>query len=71
MENVIIALKEMREKAEKTFIENSLIECGSSLDGGPTPDTTSYLDTIIELNQAISTLEYSIGAKVPKKLELK
>ena len=59
MERIIRALTEMREKAERSFIENSLIVHRSRLDS-PIPDTKSDLEMIIELNQAISTLKNSM-----------
>jgi hypothetical protein len=62
MERTIITLKEMREKAEKSFIENSIFVHMASLDS-PIPDTKSDLEMIIELNQAISTLENFIFDK--------
>lgn len=62
MERTIRALKEMREKAEKSFIENSIIVHRSRLDS-PTPDAKADLEIIIELNQAISILENSLMAK--------
>ena len=58
MERTIRILTEMREKAERSFIENSLIVLRSRLDS-PIPDTMSDLEMIIELNQAISTLKNS------------
>ena len=58
MKTTIRTLKEMREKAERSFIENSIIVHRSRLDS-PIPDTKSDLEMIIELNQAISTLENS------------
>jgi hypothetical protein len=58
MERTIRILKEMREKAEKSFIENSII-VHRSMSHSPIPDTKSDLEMIIELNQAISTLENS------------
>jgi hypothetical protein len=62
MERTIRTLKEMREKAEKSFIENSIIVHGARLDR-PVPDTKSDLEMIIELNQAISILENSLMSK--------
>jgi hypothetical protein len=62
MERAIRTLKEMREKAEKSFIENSIIVNRARLDS-PIPNTKSDLEMIIELNQAISTLENSTMAK--------
>jgi hypothetical protein len=56
MRRVIEQLKEQREKAEKTFIEMSLIKRASDMYSS-IPDTDSYLDEIYELNQAISILE--------------
>lgn len=52
----------MREKAERSFIENSIIIYRARL-GSPIPDTKADLEMIIELNQAISTLENSTMAK--------
>jgi hypothetical protein len=62
MERTIRTLKEMKEKAEKSFIENSIIVHGARLDS-PVPDAKSHLEMIIELNQAISILENSLMAK--------
>lgn len=62
MERTIRTLKEMREKTEKSFIENSIIVHRARLDS-LIPDTKSDLEMIIELNQAISTLENSTMAK--------
>ena len=56
MREIIEHLKEQREKAEKTFIENSLIK-RNCLHDDPWPDVDSYLDAISELNEAISILE--------------
>lgn len=52
----------MREKAEKSFIENSIIVHGARLDR-PVPDAKSDLEMIIELNQAISILENYLMTK--------
>ena len=52
----------MREKAERSFIENSIIVHRASLDS-PIPDTKSDLEMIIELNQAISILQNATMAK--------
>jgi hypothetical protein len=62
MERIIQQLKEQREKAKEAFIENSIIVHRARLDS-PIPDTKSDLEMIIELNQAISTLENSTMAK--------
>jgi len=62
MERTIRTLKEMREKAERSFIENSIIVHRASLDS-PIPDTKSDLEMIIELNQAISILQNATMAK--------
>jgi hypothetical protein len=62
MERTIRTLKEMRENAEKSFIENSIIVHRARLDS-PVPDVKSDLEMIIELNQAISILENSLMAK--------
>ena len=64
METVIRTLKEMREKAERSFIENSIYVHRARL-GNTLPDTKMDLERIIELNQAISTLENSTMAKDP------
>lgn len=62
MERTIRTLKEMREKAEKSFIENSIIVHRARLDS-PVPDAKADLEMILELNQAISILENSLMAK--------
>lgn len=62
MERIIRMLKEMREKSERQFIENSIF-VHRSMSGSPVPDVKSDLEMIIELNQAISTLENSTMAK--------
>lgn len=64
MDRTIRTLKEMREKAERSFIDNSLIKRNSRIDR-PVPDTESDLEMIAELNQAISVLENSMAAKEP------
>ena len=56
MERTIRTLKEMREKAERIFIDNSLIKRNSLIDS-PVPDTEADLEAIAELNEAISVLE--------------
>ena len=56
MIRIIVQLKEQREKAEKTFVNNCLIKRESPVNS-PIPDTDSYLEEIYELNQAISILE--------------
>lgn len=56
MERTIRTLKEMRDKAERTFIENSLIRRSSLIDS-PVPNTEDNLDAVAELNEAISVLE--------------
>lgn len=61
MERTIKTLEEMRENAKRLFIENSIIVHTSTLE--VKPDTKSYLEMIIELNQAISILENSTMAK--------
>lgn len=62
MKRVIEQLKEQREKIEKTFIKNSLIkrECKSN---EPCPDVDANLDSIAELNRAISVLESAMQLK--------
>ena len=62
MERTIRTLKEMREKAERSFIDNSLIVRNTRGDR-PIPDTEADLEMIKELNQAISILENSMAAK--------
>lgn len=62
MRKIIEGLKEQREKAEKTFIENCLIK-RASLVNSPVPDTESYLDDVYELNEAISVLENHLMQK--------
>jgi hypothetical protein len=62
MERTIRTLKEMREKAEKSFIENSIIVHRARLDS-PVPDAKADLEMILELNQAISILENFLMAK--------
>lgn len=64
MERTIRTLKEMRDKAERSFIDNSLIRRNSLIDS-PVPDTEADLDTIAELNEAISVLE-NHSMKKPK-----
>ena len=62
MERIIQQLKEQREKAKDTFIENSFIKRTCKIDA-PCPDTDADLDAISELNQAISILENATMAK--------
>ena len=64
MKNIIEQLKEQREKAEKTFIKNSLIK-RNCMNDEVSPDTNSYLDDIAELNEAISVLENYMVEKEP------
>ena len=64
MKNIIEQLKEQREKAEKTFIKNSLIK-RNCMNDEVNPDTNAYLDDIAELNEAISVLENSMAEKEP------
>jgi len=61
MERIIKTLKEMKEKAEISFIDNSIIVHRARLDS-PVPDTKADLEMIIELNNAISILENSMIA---------
>lgn len=56
MKKIIRTLKEMRDKAERSFIDNSLIR-RKSLINSPVPDTEADLDNVAELNEAISVLE--------------
>jgi hypothetical protein len=65
MERVIKTLKDIREKSEKSFIENSIILHRARLDS-PVPDVKADLEIIIELNQAISILENQSMAKLSK-----
>ena len=67
MRKIIERLKEQREKAKDTFIENCLIKRASMLDS-PVPNTESYLDDVYELNEAISVLENHLMQK-PCKVE--
>jgi tRNA splicing ligase len=62
MRRIIKQLKEQREKAKDTFIENSFIKRNCKIDA-PCPDTNADLDAIAELNQAISILENATMAK--------
>jgi len=62
MNRIIEQLKEQREKAKDTFIENSFIKRNCKIDA-PCPNTNADLDTIAELNQAISILENAIIVK--------
>lgn len=62
MERIIRTLQEMKEKTERSFIDNSIITHNSITDS-PIPDTTSDLNMIIELNQAISILQNSTSQK--------
>ena len=62
MRRIIEQLKEQREKAKDTFIENSFVKRNCKIDA-PCPDTNADLDAIAELNQAISILENATMAK--------
>ena len=62
MRRIIEQLKEQREEAKDTFIENSFIKRNCKIDA-PCPDTNADLDAIAELNQAISILENATMAK--------
>ena len=64
MRRIIEQLKEQREKAERTFIDNSLIKRDCKINE-PCPDTDADLDRIAELNDAISILENYGAAKEP------
>ena len=64
MERIIQQLKEQRVKAEQTFIKNSFVKRNCKIDA-PCPDTDGDLDTIYELNQAISILENYATSKEP------
>ena len=68
MKRIIQHLKEQREKAEQTFIKNSFIKRNCKLDA-PCPDVDADLDTISELNQAISILENYDAAKEIERLK--
>ena len=63
MERTIKTLKEMREKSERNFIDNSLIVMNTREIDRPIPDTQYDLEMIAELNQAISILEIATMAK--------
>ena len=63
MERTIKTLKEMREKSEKNFIDNSLIVMNTRGIDRPIPDCQYDLEMIAELNQAISILENATIAK--------
>jgi hypothetical protein len=63
MERTIKTLKEMREKSERNFIDNSLIVMNTRGIDRPIPDTQYDLEMIAELNQAISILENATMAK--------
>ena len=56
MKRVITVLKEMREEAERDFIDHSLILRRSPMNS-PIPDVKADLDHVAELNEAISVLE--------------
>ena len=58
MIRIIEELKQHREKAKHKFVEMSIIRryCKEDV----CPDTDSYLDEVIELNEAISVLEHHI-----------
>jgi hypothetical protein len=62
MERIIRTLQEMKEKTERSFIDNSIIVHRARLDS-PIPDTKSDLEMIIELNHAISILQNANAAK--------
>ena len=62
MRRIIEQLKQQREKAKDTFIENSFIKRNCNIDA-PCPNTDGYLDAIAELNQAISILENATMVK--------
>jgi len=62
METIIRILKEMREKSERSFIENSII-VHTAIPESRIPDTRSDLEMVIQLNQAISVLESSMTTK--------
>ena len=55
MNRIVEVLKEMKVKEEQEFIAKSLIKRASANDS-PVPDVDSYLDWIVELNEAISVL---------------
>lgn len=64
MERIIETLKEMRQKAERRFIDNSLIKRNALIDS-PIPDTEADLEDVVELNEAINVLE-NHSAQKPK-----
>tara|TARA_R110000822_G_scaffold291969_1_gene413949 strand:- start:440 stop:649 length:210 start_codon:yes stop_codon:yes gene_type:complete len=63
MERTIRTLKEMREKSERNFIDDSIIVMNTKGIDRPIPDTQFDLEMIAELNQAISVLENVNTAK--------
>ena len=67
MERIIRTLKEMLEKEERQFIENSLIVRASPIDS-PIPDTLASLNNIADLNEAISVLENHVMQKPVQKI---
>ena len=65
MRKIIEQLKQQREKAKDTFIENSFIKRDCGIDA-PCPDTDADLERIVELNEAISVLNNHLMQK-PKE----
>ena len=55
MNKIIEQLKQQRERAEHKFVEMSVIKRCCKED--ECPDTDSYLDEVIALNEAIAVLE--------------
>ena len=55
MNRIVEMLKEMKVKEDQEFIAKSLIKRACS-PKTPVPDVDSYLDWIVELNEAISVL---------------
>jgi len=66
MSRIVRMLEEMKVKEEQEFISKSLIKRASVIDS-PVPDVDSYLERIVELNEAISVLNNHLMQK-PKQI---
>ena len=66
MNRIVRMLEEMKVKEEQEFISKSLIKRASVIDS-PVPDVDSYLERIVELNEAISVLNNHLMQK-PKQI---
>lgn len=64
MQTVIKLLKEKREIYINSFVKDSIF-VHRSVGSTPIPDTKGSLEMIIELNEAISTLENAEAYKTP------